>query len=348
MTRYRIAAFDAATGALITTFNAGTNSQVRAIAATNTTVYVGGIFTQAGSAARTRLAAFNAVERRAAALGPDGRRRLGQRPDGLPGRHVVDHRRQLPVVQRRHRGTRTGSPASTPSPAPCSRSPRRRGSATAARPARSSGCRATPTTCTASATRSAAAGGTLEGVFAADWDTGELTWVADCHGDTYAVWPQGDVVYAASHHHYCGNIRANPQLDEWEFYRAGAFTKAATQLAGREHLGYTNFEGLPAPTKLNWYPDLDTGTFTGQNQGPWAVTGDSRYIVMGGEFLNVNFRRQQGLVRFAVRDIAPNDQGPRFSAADFTPNLRPVGTGAVRVSWPANADFDNELLHVPA
>ena len=65
---------------------------------------------------------------------------------------------------------------------------------------------------------------------------------------------------------------------------------------------------------------------------------------MGGEFLNVNFRRQQGLVRFAVRDLAPNDQGPRFSAADFTPNLRPVGTGAVRVSWPANADFDNERL----
>ena len=49
-------------------------------------------------------------------------------------------------------------------------------------------------------------GGTLEGVFAASWDGGEITWINDCHGDAYDVVPIGDVVYAAGHTHYCENI----------------------------------------------------------------------------------------------------------------------------------------------
>ncbi|WP_456789859.1 PKD domain-containing protein, partial [Cellulomonas sp. P5_C5] len=341
--RYRIAAFDTATGALVTAFNAGTNSQVRAIAATNTTVYVGGIFTQAGSSSRTRLAAFNAANGALLPWNPtvdDGSvSALTVSPDGTSvviGGNFLSFNGSVDAPDGL---ARVDAVTGAALPFPATSRIRNGGSAGSIL-----GLSGDADNMYGVGYTFGRSGGTLEGVFAADWDTGELTWVADCHGDTYAVWPQGDVIYAASHHHFCGNIRANPQLDEWEFYRAGAFTKVATQLEGREHLGYTNFEGLPAPTKLNWYPDLDTGTFTGQNQGPWAVTGDDRYIVMGGEFLNVNFRRQQGLVRFAVRDIAPNDQGPRFSAADFTPNLRPIGTGAVRISWPANADFDNELL----
>src|SRR5690606_14895390 len=58
--------------------------------------------------------------------------------------------------------------------------------------------------------------GTLEGIFAGDWDTGEIDWVLDCHGDTYDVHAQADVIYSASHHHYCGNVRAVPQTSpEW-------------------------------------------------------------------------------------------------------------------------------------
>ena len=47
MNRYRIAAYSTATGALITTFTPVLNGGVRAIVATNTTVYVGGAFTTA-------------------------------------------------------------------------------------------------------------------------------------------------------------------------------------------------------------------------------------------------------------------------------------------------------------
>lgn len=341
--RYRIAAFDTATGNLVTSFNAGTNGQVRAIAATDTTVYVGGIFTQAGSAPRTRLAAFNAANGALLPWNPTA-------DDGSVSALTVSPDGATVIVG----GNFLSFNGSTDAPDGLARVDAVTGAALpfpATSQIRNGGSAGSILNLSGDADNMygvgytfGRSGGTLEGVFAADWDTGALTWVADCHGDTYAVHPQGDVVYSASHSHYCGNIGGTPQFDEWQFYRANALTKAATQTAGREHLGYTNFEGTPAPTVLNWYPDLDTGLYTGQNQGPWAVTGDSRYIVMGGEFLNVNLRRQQGLARFAVADIAPRDVGPRFTAADFTPTARPVGAGAVRVSWTANADFDNQDL----
>ena len=95
---------------------------------------------------------------------------------------------------------------------------------------------------------------------------------------------------------------------------------------------------------LNWFPDMDTGTASGQSQGPWAVTGNNSYVVMVGEFKNVNQRAQQGLSRFAVRSIAPNDQAPRVSGASFVPSLSSPGAGQVRVQWQANWDRDNSNL----
>ena len=343
VSRYRIAAFDTATGALVTEFNAGTNSQVRAVAATNTTVYVGGIFTEAGGQPRTKLAAFSAASGAvlpwnpvvddgsvsALAVSPDDTQVIvggsftsfnGSADNGY-GLARVDATNgssiPYPVNAIIRNGTINGSITALTGDA--------------------QNVYGTGYTWGRS-------GGTLEGVFAAAWDTGELTWVADCHGDGYAVYAAADVVYNASHTHYCGNIRSNVQEDTWQYQRANAFTKVATQTVGREHLSYTNFEGKPGPTHLSWAPDLDTGIYTGQNQGPWAVTGNDSYVVWGGEFLNVNFKRQQGLVRFAMRDISPNAQGPRFTGVDFTPTLRVAAQDAVRVSWTANVDFDNEFL----
>ena len=42
----------------------------------------------------------------------------------------------------------------------------------------------------------------------------------------------------------------------------------------------------------------------------WPRNDD--YVVYGGEFTEVNGTGQQGLVRFARTDIAPNDDGPRL------------------------------------
>jgi PKD repeat protein len=342
VSRYRIAAFDTATGALIASFNAGTNSQVRAIAATNTAVYVGGTFTEAGGQPRTRLAAFTS----SGTL-------LPWNPtvdNGSVSALTVSPDGSVVVAG----GNFTSVNASTANAYGMARLDGTTG-ATLSFPAntlvRDAGTVGSILNLTGDATNFygvgytyGRSGGTLEGIFSADWATGELTWIQDCHGDSYAVYADTDVIYSASHHHYCGNLRSITQPDEWNYYRANAFTKVATQTLGREHLSYTNFEGQAAPTQLDWAPDLDTGTYTGQNQGPWAVTGNGQYVVYGGEFLNVNYKRQQGLVRFAVRDIAPNKEGPRMSGADFTPVARPVASGAVRVYWQANVDFDNEFL----
>ncbi|MBE7188995.1 MAG: delta-60 repeat domain-containing protein, partial [Jatrophihabitans endophyticus] len=54
-----IAAFNASTGALVTSFTASVSAEASAVAATSSAVYVGGNFFQAGGKARTRLAAFS-------------------------------------------------------------------------------------------------------------------------------------------------------------------------------------------------------------------------------------------------------------------------------------------------
>lgn len=192
--------------------------------------------------------------------------------------------------------------------------------------------------------------GNLEGVFSATWNGGVLNWVADCHGDSYATHVQGDAVYAVGHAHFCGNIGGFPQTGGdnsalWTYHRTLAFSRAATGTVARNTTGnYFDYGGRPAPSPLLWYPDIDQGSFTGQNQGPWHITGNAQYTVISGEFENVNFRPQQGLVRFAVPAAAPNREGPRLFGAGWVPTLSSTFAGSVRVSFGANWDRDNEQL----
>ena len=70
-------------------------------------------------------------------------------------------------------------------------------------------------------------GGNLEGAFSANWSNGAIKWVEDCHGDTYGSFPKGDVIYVASHSHYCGNLPDGfPQTDPWTQHYGTAYTKA--------------------------------------------------------------------------------------------------------------------------
>jgi PKD repeat protein len=152
-------------------------------------------------------------------------------------------------------------------------------------------------------------------------------------------------VYAAGHAHFCGNLGGRPETNPRTYDRAVAFSKATTGTLARNTEGnYFDFGGQPAPSPLLWYPDLDQGTFTGQNQGPWHVTGNAEYVVMGGEFRNVNFSPQQGLVRFAVPSIAPNRLGPRVFGSGWVPSAASSFNGTVRLTFPANHDLDNATL----
>jgi hypothetical protein len=169
--------------------------------------------------------------------------------------------------------------------------------------------------------------------------------VEDCHGDTYATFPKTDVVYVSSHEHYCGNLPDGfAQTDPWTYHFVTAFSKAATGTLTADPHGYANWAGNPSPSLLKWVPRLETGTFTGQFQATWTVTGNNNYVVFGGEFPTAGGQPQQGLVRYATKAIAPNKIGPEVTQSKFNPTLTSNAQGTVHLSWRANWDRDNEQL----
>jgi len=194
------------------------------------------------------------------------------------------------------------------------------------------------------------AGANFEGTFRANWSDGTLVWIEDCHGDTYSVVPVGDVVYTTGHPHYCGNLGGPVETAPRSYHRTLTFSTAATGTLTPNAVGnYESFTGRPSPSLLTFYPEINSGTFTGQGQGPWTVTGNSQYLLYGGEFTNVNNRGQQGLARFANKAIAPNKEGPRvanasFNAAAFVPTVDSLSAGTARIGWRAAFDRDNEQL----
>ena len=186
--------------------------------------------------------------------------------------------------------------------------------------------------------------GTFEGVMRLNWTTGNIDYMADCHGDSYDVLPAGDVVYAASHSHDCSNIGGFPDV-AYHYHNAVAYTNAATGTVEATHVrGYKSYEGQNATTNLNFYPDFTPGKISGAVQATWTVEGNDKYVVYGGEFLAVNGTAQQGLVRFARRDIAPNKQGPMDKGGAFKVSGSSPRAGVVSLSFKANWDRDDKTL----
>ena len=189
------------------------------------------------------------------------------------------------------------------------------------------------------------AGGSIEGSFSMDPADGRLDWVQDCHGDTYDTSPIGGVLYTVGHPHFCGNTFGHPQQTPWRFQRASAVTTDARgENQPNSTGGYADHGAWASALHLHWYPDLQAGTYTGQDQAAWTVDGNNDYVVLGGEFPIVNGTSQQGLVRFAAPAKAPRQSGPRLAGWDFRPKLQSLEPGAVRVSFPANWDRDSEFL----
>ena len=341
----KVVALDAATGAVIPGWAPPMSGSVRAIVATPDTVYLGGAFTTVGSASRSRLAAVRASDGallawqpaahggrvNALVLAPDRSKivvggaftTLNGSSDPGFGLGAVD------AVSGRNLAT------------PANKLVRNAGTYAAVTSLSSDG---TSWYGTAFLLVSGGGTGNLEGSFAANWQDLAITWIDDCRGDSHSIFASSTAVYKAGHSHDCGKIDGFPESDPRSWHRALAYSKAATGTLTRPSSRLPSFLGQPMPTLLVWFPDLDTGTATGQNQGPWTVAGNDQYVVMGGEFLNVNLRGQQGLARFAVSSLAPNREGPRSSAASTQPVLASPSTGTISVNWQANWDRDNSRL----
>ena len=309
--------------------------------ATSSTVYIGGNFTSANSANRGRLAAFRASDGGLLPWAPNADYKVNALAISPSGGQVVVGGAFSTLNGSNRPGYGLGAvSASTGAsqPFPVNDTVRDAGNNAAILSLASDGQTVYGTGYVFGQ------GGNFEGTFAANWSDGRIKWLEDCHGDTYGAYPSPTAVYTVGHAHYCGNLGGYPETSPRSWHHAIAFGKAATGVLTRDPHGYPSFTGIAAPSLLNWFPDFDTGTYTGQNQGPWAVTGNSDYVAMSGEFRHVNFQPQQGLVRMAVRSIAPNLQGPRAAGTAIQPTLSSPSSGSVRLTWTANWDRDNTNL----
>ena len=336
-TRNRIAALDASTGALVGTFaTGGANSRVRAITVTASTVHIGGGFTQAGGQARSRLAAFSAATGALLPWAPavDAEVFAMTAPPGTTKLVVAGRFTTLNGAAWYGMGAVDATSGATLPWAATSI-------------VRDAGPDASLYDLTSDATQVYGVGyvfgpgGNVEGSFAASSSDGTVRWIVGCLGDTYGIAVLGPVSYTVGHAHNCSQIGAFPQENPWTYQRAMA-TTTTPAADGRTNIGGPH-NGRPAPEMLHWLPTLATGSFTGQYQAAWTVTGNGQYVVVGGEFPNVNGVGQQGLARFAVRGSAPNQQGPQGQAT-LTPALQATAGAGVRASWTAAWDRDNRRL----
>lgn len=345
--RNRFTALTASTGALVSGFTGGANATVRTIAASATEIYIGGNFNTVAGQDRPRLASFTSsgalrswrvsaqsAQVESIVLSPDRTRLIvGGRFDRLNGVYVY------------------GSGAVSTSNGSVQRWDANQLITNYGYDAGVMGLSTDGQLIYGTAFAFLTSGqgyGNLEGAFAANPSTGEIQWLQDCHGDTYSSYgnPGKDHIFVAGHPYFCANIHGFPETSGRFHHYSLAFTKSAeTVITRNSYGGYFNFEGTPAPALRNHYPDFTTGTFTGQDQAGWHVTGSGDYVLYGGEFLAINGVAQEGLVRFATADKAPNDEGPRItSSSQLQPTAASNAAGTIQVSWPSNWDRDNENL----
>lgn len=340
--RWRVAALNPATGAVVGNFAPNAGTTVRSVTASATTVYLGGDFQTVNGAVQPYLAAVSAA---------NGALQSGFAP--LPDASVtaltLNPSGSLLVVGGRFANL-GGMPAYGMGAVDSATGAGRPWAANQI--IRDAGPNANITSLTADADSiygtgyTYGSGGNFEGTFRADPETGAIIWLSNCRGDHYSAFPAGDVVYDASHSHYCGDSPDGfSQSNPWDYYASTAWTKSVAGSIQQNPLYYPQFDfnGQPAPRLLHWYPVWSVGTATGQKQAAWSVAGNSEYVVYGGEFPAVNGKAQQGLVRFATAPLATNKTAPQKTDG-LIPQAVSVTPGEVRIGWQATFDRDHREL----
>lgn len=343
--RLRFAALNAKSGKLKSQ-KPSFNTTVNALAVNSKTVYVGGSFTAVNGKARSRLAAVKASNGKL--------KKWSAKADALVHALLLTPGSKLLIVggmfTKLNSTASSGSGAVSPTtgktkPWKVNKTVKNGGKASSIMSLAADGS-------TVYAAGYTYGTGNFEGVYAASSKDGTLRWLQDCHGDTYGVAPIGDVVYSVGHAHYCSNIGGFPDTSDDSkarstWYRALAVSKNATGAVAKNGQTsaktYTNFEGRPAPTLLNWFPDISAGTYTGMSQGAWSIVGNGKYISLGGEFPKVDGKDQQGLVRMAISSVASNKVGPS-GVKSMSLDASTQSDRAVALSWGQLWDRDDLRL----
>ena len=185
-----------------------------------------------------------------------------------------------------------------------------------------------------------------EGTFQAKWSDGTLVTLEDCHGDTYDIAPVGDLVYKASHKHYCGNSGGFPQTDPWTRWDATAWTKTVEGSPNlKDVYGYGDHPGTPHSGLAAFFPQTDVGTYTGKVQSVWTVTGNSQYVLYGGEFPRVNGVPQAGAGALRHPQHRAQQAGTAYDRRlHLHATVTSLEPGKVRVTWPTMWDKDDTTL----
>ena len=367
--RNKVAAYDTATGQLVADFRPSVTGQVRALAATNDKLYLGGTLTAVGSTSRTSMAAVSTVNGALLPWAP------------VPGVGATTGNR-LPLFDSRGKPipNTTDTAANARTSTEVMAMVVTNGGSQVVVAGRFDSLNGQQSTgigavdAVSGATRPFAIGqsitnqgvnsavyslstdgtlvygtgydyygpGNLEGTFAVEAAGGKIRWIGDCRGDSYSNFAVGGALYIASHAHDCANIGGFPEQSPQTNRFATAESLSATGKVGAFTLRNTNFVGQPAPSLLEWFPTFAAGTYTGQDQAGWSVSGNSQYVVYGGEFPRVNGTTQQGLVRFAFAGTAPAKMGP--TGGGLTPTVVSTTPGTARVSWRESTDQDDENL----
>ena len=298
----------------------GINSRVRALAVGPGAVYAGGSFTQAGGAARERLAAF---DRRTGALTA-----FDARADGevIAMSLSADHSRL--VV-----GGNYNALNGVAQHALGAVSPTTGRSTTWAWRGVPRTSYVTDMTADSNAVYVSANGeGTWDGRAAVDPRTGVLKWFDSCLGATWAVALHGDLLYTGSHAHNCNDT-------------VGGFPEQATDMPEPRYYRLLAQTTRGSSTSIQyWFPSTNGGdpnipaTRSPSKLGPRAMASDGRSLWVGGQFTTVNNVPQQGLTRFT---LTARSKEPSAPAA---PTVQNSGQNQVTVNWHGVEDLDDPMV----
>ncbi len=344
-TRYRLAAFDAASGSLKTGFTPVAGATVRALAVSNSTVYFGGDFGAAASrpgtatVPRSYLAAAAVADGTITSWNPSA--------DAYVRSMTMNHDQSLVVVGGHFQHVKGESWFGMAALHPTTAQPQ---PWAAEAKLRDAGPNAAINSLTADANGiiltgyTFNGGGNFEAVARVHGKTGAIKWMVDCRGDHHSAFVQAGVAYSVGHPHRCSNVPDGFE-ERWPRFSPGsdAFTDTAVTTLLPDAHGWVDRAGEPAPAPLHFWPRWYFGTYTASNQGAWHVTGNDKYLLFGGEFTGLNGKSQQGLTRMARPESAPNETRP-VNTSELQARVVSYRPGEAHVGWQETYDYDNERL----
>lgn len=162
-------------------------------------------------------------------------------------------------------------------------------------------------------------GGCFDGDFAVNISDGSLVWQNDCLGATQSVAVLNGWLYKASHAHDCA-------------FSPGGFPQVSNPSGGwvTHHL---LTQSLTDGSVGHWTPNTDN-----TNLGPRVLATDGTQLFVGGSFVTVNGKPQQGFARFQP---TPDATGPTRPGQ---PVVTSTSAGVDSVSFAGSSDADDGTI----